>query len=65
MKASPKSLNGILQTSSHGVKEYSVSLILKRMRRIGTMIANEKMLNTADRMFSTTEPMRYFLNGAT
>ncbi len=41
-----------------------MSVILNRMRSIGTIMAKEKTLNTADRMFSATDPQRYFLKGA-
>ena len=58
------SLSGIALTSSQGVKAYDLSVILNRILSIGTIMANEKMLKTADRMFSTTEPTRYFLKGA-
>ena len=60
----PISLSGMCHTSFHGVKAYVLSVILKRILSIGTIIANENMLNTADRMFSTTDPHRYFLKGA-
>ena len=64
MNPFPISLRGLCQTSFQGVKTYALSVIRKRILSIGTIIANEKMLKTAERMFRTTDPQRYFLKGA-
>ena len=64
MNPFPISFNGLCQTSFQGVNTYALSVIRNRILSIGTIIANEKMLKIADRMFSMTEPQRYFLKGA-
>ena len=43
---------------SQGMNEYTVLSTLNKMFSSGTRMAKEKMLNTALRMFSTTEPAR-------
>ena len=57
------SLNDI-SLLSHGMNSYTVVSILKSICRIGMMMVNENMLNTAERMLNTILPTIDDLYGA-
>ena len=52
-------------TDSHGMNVYTSSSRLNSMFSIGIIMLKENTLKITDRRFSSTEPPRYFLYGAT